>query len=315
MDGINVSLLKINNTPFYGIGYTVYFLKSINFCRFQNIKLASVPTLQQKLWGNGFFSMVLQKNLFAVFSGAFLLLMLVSFFQISLSFWFFKYPIRHRYLFREKSPRGAFFNLPPPSFFLNIIFSFYVLFFFSYRYRTDRDLFLSFTWSPCYSSLFSFVAPTQEVSSGNFFILPFLFSVVLLPIDFYGTGWQSTNFRLHGGQTEIGIKYFNKFSIIICLPVCLPAYRYLPVCLSACLSNPTCACRYACLPSSRYACLLFCLPACLFVSLYFFLPEVSEVTKLTVIGKHPFVCYSRWSVIRTRWRSEIGNLKFVWHNQ
>jgi hypothetical protein len=64
----------------------VDFLKSMNFCRFQNIKLASVPTLQQKLWGNRFFSMVLQKNLFAVFSGAFLSLMLVSFFQISLSF-------------------------------------------------------------------------------------------------------------------------------------------------------------------------------------------------------------------------------------
>ncbi len=46
-------------------------------------------------------------------------------------------------------------------------------------------------------------------------LLPFLyFSIGLLPIDVYGTNRQLTNFHLHRGQSEMELKYLNKFFII-----------------------------------------------------------------------------------------------------
>ncbi len=111
-----------------------------------------------------------------------------------------------------------------------------------------------------------------------------------------------------------------------CLPACLPVHVAQSVCLwrlsvcfcQGCLS--VCVCLSVifymlsiclCL-SSVSLCLSVRLCVYLSLCLHAWLPEVTE---LTVIGQLPFVYHNPESMMGTKWQSEIGNQKFVWHNR
>ncbi len=124
-------------------------------------------------------------------------------------------------------------------------------------------------------------------------LLPFLyFSIGLLPIDLCGTNRQLTNFHLHRGQSEMELKYLNKFLIIAydwilsgAVVKCLPIVLVFPSsCLSACQTAglpanlsawpvchayllDCCACLHACLSANLFLSVFLSasLPACLSV--------------------------------------------------